>query len=236
MTDLALEGLEERFTSPIMHTTRPQRSTETDGVDYFFVTDDTFKEMERNDSFMVVSSHNGARYGMTFDSFNHAANTHKAVLIQHLSAAQAKSFKAGGAVPHAKYVFVVPPGSSLLDMVGVLRQRLAARGTETSESLQQRLDSDFAELRYVGDANLWDHIVVNDVLQTATSNLRQYFLSETSFALAQSLRDHSHLHVIGLLTLVGLGMSTTIAGVALLLTKKRRTNHFGLGDSEYVGF
>jgi guanylate kinase len=46
----------------------------------------------------------------------------------------------------------------------VLRERLAARGTETPDSLQMRLNKASEECSY---RNQFDHIIVNDQLEKA---------------------------------------------------------------------
>jgi guanylate kinase len=60
--------------------------------------------------------------------------------------------------PQSLSLFIEPPS------LEVLRERLAARGTETPDSLQMRLNKASEECSY---RNQFDHIIVNDQLEKA---------------------------------------------------------------------
>ena len=79
-----------------------------------------------------------------------------------------KQVKAG-AVP-ATFVFVAPPS------LEVLEARLRARGTETEEKLQKRLDSAVAEMRYAREPGAHDFVVVNDDAEKAYREFEGVFL------------------------------------------------------------
>ncbi|CAG0960224.1 partial guanylate kinase, partial [Gammaproteobacteria bacterium] len=66
------------------------------------------------------------------------------------------------AYPEACLIFIRPPS------VEVLEQRLRARLTEDAETLRQRMARVPMELE---QAALFDHVVVNDVLDTATDEV-----------------------------------------------------------------
>mgnify|MGYP003297628845 CR=1 FL=1 len=51
----------------ITTTTRPIRINETDGVDYFFVTNERFLEMIKEEKFVEYTEYNGNFYGSTKD-------------------------------------------------------------------------------------------------------------------------------------------------------------------------
>ena len=46
-------------------TTRPPRSNEVEGVDYYFITEEQSKQMEEADMFAELVIYNGVRYGVT---------------------------------------------------------------------------------------------------------------------------------------------------------------------------
>lgn len=51
------------FSRVITYTTRPKRESEIDGVDYHFITDDTFNMMIKNGSFVEHTEYRGWKYG-----------------------------------------------------------------------------------------------------------------------------------------------------------------------------
>ena len=68
------------------------------------------------------------------------------------------------------YVFIRPPG------LAALEERLRARATETEASLAKRLAAARAELEYGEQPGNFDLVIVNDDLDTAYSQLREFCL------------------------------------------------------------
>jgi guanylate kinase len=64
----------------ITYTTRNPREGEVDGVDYHFVSDDTFEEMYRNNEFCETTEYNGWHYATAKDD---CTNNKVAVLTPH---------------------------------------------------------------------------------------------------------------------------------------------------------
>ena len=71
----------------------------------------------------------------------------------------------------ARYVFVRPKS------LGALEERLRGRGTETEEAILERLATARAEWEYGMDPANFDHVVVNDQLERAYVDLRDYVFS-----------------------------------------------------------
>ena len=69
-------------------------------------------------------------------------------------------------------VFIKPPSFDNLE------ERLRARGTETEESLSKRLGAAAAEMEYGEAEGNFDTIIVNDDLETAYHNLRDFIMPE----------------------------------------------------------
>ena len=68
------------------------------------------------------------------------------------------------------YVFIRPPG------LAALEERLRGRATETEASLAKRLAAARAELEYGEQPGNFDLVIVNDDLDTAYSQLREFCL------------------------------------------------------------
>lgn len=60
------------FKKIISYTTRPPRIGETDGVDYYFVSEDKFREMDKQFLFAETAEYNGWFYGSTTDDYTNA--------------------------------------------------------------------------------------------------------------------------------------------------------------------
>lgn len=67
----------------------------------------------------------------------------------------------------------------------MLEQRLRGRGTETEESLQRRLTQARNELEYANQPGAHDKIVVNDDLEKAYAELRDWVVDGGKFGAAQ---------------------------------------------------
>ena len=140
-------------------TTRPKRPAETDGKDYFFLERAEFEKRIAAGAFVEWETIYGNLYG-TLRSEVDAALAHGMHLMFDVDVKGALSIKR--AYPEACLIFIRPPS------VEVLEQRLRARLTEDAETLRQRMARVPMELE---QAALFDHVVVNDVLDKATDEV-----------------------------------------------------------------
>lgn len=138
-------------------TSRQPRGTEQDGVDYFFLQPDEFRQKIANGEFLEYEEVYTDRFYGTL----------KAQVERQREAGQNVVFDVDvkGGVNIKKYygdeamsLFIQPPS------VEELRRRLEGRATDTPEAIQQRLDKAEYELTF---APKFDHIVLNDDLETA---------------------------------------------------------------------
>ena len=138
-------------------TSRPPRGTEQNGVEYFFLTPEEFRQRIENDEFLEYEEvYEGRFYG-----------TLKAQVERQLEAGQNVVFDVDvkGGVNIKKYygdeamsLFIQPPS------IAELRKRLEGRGTDTPEVIDQRIARAEFELSF---ADKFDKIVVNDDLAQA---------------------------------------------------------------------
>ena len=68
----------------------------------------------------------------------------------------------------SNYIFIMPP------TIEILEERLKARGTETEESLQKRLNVAPRDMEYGKADGNFDLIIVNNDLDTAYKNLLDF--------------------------------------------------------------
>lgn len=140
-------------------TTRGMRPGEIDGVDYHFISREQFVEMIERGEFLEHAEYVHNFYGTPIQPIrdNLAAGRDVIVEIEVQGFLQVKE-----KLPEAETVFIMPPS------VEELERRLRGRGTETEEKIQGRLKTALEEMKY---ADRYDHIVVNDELEKAVSEL-----------------------------------------------------------------
>ncbi len=136
---------------------RPMRPGEVNGKDYYFLSPKTFREKIDEGAFLEWEEvYPGSYYGTLRSEVERLWQAGKHVVFD-VDVAGGLNIKSQFP-EQALAVFVKPPS------LEVLRQRLVNRNTETEESLRKRLGKAKLELSY---ANRFDHIVVNDNLETA---------------------------------------------------------------------
>lgn len=141
-------------------TTRKKREDEVQGKDYFFLTEDEFKEKIRNNEFVEWESFFGNYYG-TFKSYiDDNINAGKHVLLE-VDVKGALSLKK--IYPEAHLIFILPPD------IEELRQRLKRRNTEDEESFQIRIKRAEMELSL---KEQFDYFVINKELDKAIEDTK----------------------------------------------------------------
>ena len=138
-------------------TSRPPRGQEQNGVEYFFLTPEEFREKIQRDEFVEYEEVYTDRYYGTLKSqvekqleagenvvFD--VDVHGAVNIKKAYGEQALS------------LFIQPPS------VEELRRRLTGRGTEKEEEIEKRIARAEYELSF---ADKFDTVIINDDLDVA---------------------------------------------------------------------
>ena len=143
----------------ISATTRQPRPGEEDGREYHFLGPEEFEHRVEAKDFLEFATYSGNRYGTLRSEVERRIEAgHSVVLeIEVQGATQVRA-----AMPESIQIFIAPPDP------GVLRQRLAGRGTDSAEAIDKRLETAEIELASQGD---FDHRVVNDDLATAVGQL-----------------------------------------------------------------
>lgn len=151
-------------------TTRPPREGERDGVNYYFMTEESFREAIAEGEFLEYEEvYPGRFYGTLRSEVDRITGEgHNIILDLDVNGALHVKDVYGA---EALTVFIQPPS------LDELRRRLEFRGTETPEVIDVRIDRAAYELSRAPE---FDRIVVNDRLDTAieqTHNLIDGFTS-----------------------------------------------------------
>lgn len=125
------------FMLSISCTTRAPREGEIDGVNYFFMTKDDFKDCIENDKFLEWAEFAGNFYGTKKKFINQCLEDGKDIILEidTQGALQVKK-----QMPESVLIFICPP--SLED----LEKRLRGRHTEDEATIQKRLNAVKEEL------------------------------------------------------------------------------------------
>ena len=149
----------------ISATSRKPRKGEKDGVEYYFLTKDEFKDEIDNDGFLEWAEYSGNLYGTPRKHVEEHLRAGDVVLLEiEVQGAQDVMEKCAGC--HS--VFIEPPSLQELE------RRLRGRGTETEEAIQLRLKTAEGELKA---AQFYDKTIVNDNLKLAFCELKEYINS-----------------------------------------------------------
>ncbi|MDE2835096.1 MAG: guanylate kinase [Bacteroidota bacterium] len=133
-------------------TTRPPRPGEVHGQDYFFVSQQRFRNLMAADALFEYEEVYPGRFYGTPRSELEGSGPPVLVDVDVVGACRLRR------LDDRLVIFVAPPS------LEVLRERLVARGTESGASLQARLARASEELRYI---DRFDAVIVNDDLEQA---------------------------------------------------------------------
>ena len=161
-------GLDFRHVTTL--TTRPMRAREVDGVDYYFVTVDHFKELIRAAELMEYAEVYGNWYGVPKAPAREALAAGRDVIIKVdvQGAATIRSL-----APQALLIFLTLPH------ISELTARLTLRHTETEVDLARRIRTAEAEMH---QADKFDYVVENPTgnLDAAVKRIQEIVAAEKS--------------------------------------------------------
>jgi guanylate kinase len=159
----------EFFGFSVSHTTRNPRPGEEDGKDYHYVTKEKMQELIDNKEFIENATFSGNMYGTSKKAVQDVLDSGK-ICILDIDVQGVKLVKKTDLKP--RFVFIKPPSME------VLEKRLRDRGTENEESLAKRLGAAAAEMEYGEEKGNFDVIIINDDLETAYENLRDFIMPD----------------------------------------------------------
>ena len=142
-------------------TTRSPRNGEIDGVNYYFVSEEEFKENIARDNFLEYARFVGNYYGTPRDKVEELRNAGHNVLleIEINGAKQVLSRVNDSAVIS---FFLMPPSLS------VLEDRIRKRKTESEELIAERLKKGKEEMTMTEE---YDYVILNDKVNRAAKEI-----------------------------------------------------------------
>ena len=152
-------------------TSRAPRGTEQNGVEYFFISPEEFRDRIAKNEFLEYEEvYHDRFYGTLKQQVENQRQQGQNVVFDVDVKGGVNIKKHYG--HEALSLFIQPPS------VAELRKRLEGRGTDSAEAIEERLAKAEYEMTF---APQFDHVIVNDDLQTAkqeTLSIVTDFLSQ----------------------------------------------------------
>ena len=147
----------------ISHTTRCPREGEKDGVDYFFVSNETFENLKDKGEFLENAECHGAKYGTAKTPVDSNLKSGKDIILEidyQGALIVKKIFK------EAISIFIIPPS------IQILKQRLEARGQNSSDEINGRLAAAKEEISHL---EKFDYVIINEDFDKALDDFKSIY-------------------------------------------------------------
>jgi len=143
----------------VSYTTRSPRPGETDGIDYHFVTPETFGALKDAGEFLEHAHVHGNWYATSGTWLRSQVDAGQDVLLEidWQGAAQVRKL-----IPESVHIFILPPSLALL------RERLQRRGQDDAQTIERRLSAAREEMRHCGE---FDYVIINQEFASAVDDL-----------------------------------------------------------------
>ncbi len=157
----------QNFKISVSHTTRKPRANEIDGIDYFFVNIDQFKNGIKNNEFYEHAKIFGNYYGTSKKSVINLLKNNNDILfdIDWQGAQQLSKYKELKLIK----IFILPPNKE------ELKKRLIQRNQDRPEIVEERLKSYESDSFHKKD---YDFVVLNDNLENCFKEVEKIILSK----------------------------------------------------------
>lgn len=158
ITDALKRKYPKTLAHPISDTTREPREGERDGIDYYFIDQETYNKRALEGSYLACSDVYGKSYGTTRASVVEALKTHpRAFVIFNPNGAEQLRAQGFPAV----YIGIVPPSLEALE------ERLLLRGG--TNNLGRRLQEAKDDMEYA--LHYTDYVILNSSVEDAINEL-----------------------------------------------------------------
>lgn len=151
----------------VSYTTREPRVGEADGVNYNFVTNETFEAMIARGEFLEYAQYVDHYYGTSLRLINEKLDQGVDVFLDIEVQGAAKVREK---CPDAVLIFIMPPSFEELS------RRLHGRQTDSESVIEGRLQKAREEIQEVGN---YDYLVVNDKVFDAAAQISAILTAES---------------------------------------------------------
>lgn len=154
-----LERLGDEASLSVSMTTRAMRPGEAEGVNYYYVSVDEFREHIENGDILEYTNYGSNFYGTPIKPVKDKLAKGKVVIliIEVEGGENVKKI-----FPDSKKIFIMPPSMQELE------RRLRTRGTDSEEAILKRLEIAETEIKRASE---YDYIVENSLLEDAVNDV-----------------------------------------------------------------
>ena len=165
-----LDPIGIRLHFSVSHTTRAPRPGEVEGIAYYFVNPQSFKEMIDGREFIEWAFVHEQRYGTSKKEVLTRLSRGEDVNLDIDYQGARQIDKDADLKPRSLNIFIFPP------TLDTLEQRLRDRGLNSEEEIQTRLRKAIDEIDAGKD--FYDYVVINDDLAVATECLKAAIIAK----------------------------------------------------------
>jgi len=162
----ALLGRYEDMRICVSHTTRPPRTGDVHGQDYYFLSPEAFDQMVLQNAFLEWAHVHDQRYGTSHAELARLREQGFSVLFD-------VDYQGGISImkdyPDAVSVFILPPSLDELD------RRIRKRASDSAEIIERRLESAKIEMTQYPH---YQYAIVNDDLESAIDAIESIYRAE----------------------------------------------------------
>jgi len=155
---------EKNYKISISHTTRAPRSSEIDGVDYFFITQEKFQNLINKDAFLEYANVFKNLYGSSKEQVFKSLDNGQNVLFD-IDWQGAEQIRKKILNYNLISFFILPPSRE------VLLQRLISRGEKNDEIIKMRMEQFDKDVLHWPD---YDFVVINEDLNECFDEIIAY--------------------------------------------------------------
>ena len=155
----------QNFKISVSHTTRKSRSNEVEGIDYYFIKENDFKNKIKNNEFYEYAKIFGNYYGTSKESVLNLLKNKNDVLfdIDWQGTQQLSKFKELNLLK----IFILPPSKE------ELKKRLIQRNQDKPDVVEERLKAYDTDSAHKKD---YDFVVINDNLENCFKEVEKIIL------------------------------------------------------------
>ena len=150
----------------VSHTTRTIRNGEKEGVDYIFISQKEFEDKIRNKDFLEWARVHDFYYGTSLQPadtlLKNGCDTLLELDVQGVETLREMQYQ-------GIYILILPPS------IEEMRSRLRKRGTNSEESIQQRIETGKKEIK---KHKMYDYVITNHEIENTVNAILSILQAE----------------------------------------------------------
>ena len=173
LISMLIKKYPKHFIKCVSCTTRKPRKNEKNGINYYFISQQKFKELEKNGQIIGKFQKYDILYGTSKEVLNNTLTDDKIVYFDYNIETAINIFNENNI--EFNYIAFLPPS------IEELENRLIERGTESKDEIKKRMDYAKIEIDLINKSKFLNYIIKNDDLDNT--------FNEFEFCIKQLYKD-----------------------------------------------